>query len=185
MRSLPPRRRSCSTVCERPAVAQRDSASQVGDTREVLARMRAVMRRDAQPLQVPITHGKHPRAYRFAGWVLNLNTRRLSTQDETLLPPRPRSDGTPWRARRIWSHGTQKLCKHRGSCYRGNGWRPYLNGKALRLPSCAQSIRSLAYFKVVKATVHRQPLQAVASVGSDIVTQFFTLGRSCILAYQA
>jgi hypothetical protein len=27
-------------------------------------------------------------------------------------------------------------------------------------------------------------IQTDASVGSDIVTQFFTLGRSCILAYQ-
>lgn len=49
--------------------------------REVLARMRAVMRRTATCMQTPVTRGKHPRAYRFAGWVLNLNTRRLSAPD--------------------------------------------------------------------------------------------------------
>ncbi len=50
--------------------------------REVLARMRSVMRRTAQPVQIPITRGKHPRAYHFAGWTLNLNTRRLTSADE-------------------------------------------------------------------------------------------------------
>jgi DNA-binding response OmpR family regulator len=63
--------------------------------REVLARIRAVTRRagtapaDAQaparPLnssvQVPVTRGKHPRAYRFALWALNLNTRRLTSPE--------------------------------------------------------------------------------------------------------
>ncbi len=33
--------------------------------------------------------------------------------------------------------------------------------------------------------VHRRRFQADAPVGSDIVTRFFTLGRSCIPAYQA
>ncbi|KAF1045583.1 MAG: Aerobic respiration control protein ArcA [Herbaspirillum frisingense] len=42
--------------------------------REVLARMRAV--------QTPVTRGKHPRAYQFAGWNLSLNTRRLTAPDE-------------------------------------------------------------------------------------------------------
>ncbi|HTN67608.1 MAG TPA: response regulator transcription factor, partial [Burkholderiaceae bacterium] len=49
--------------------------------REVLARMRAVMRRAEGVAQVPVTRGKHPRAYRFAGWSLNLNTRRLAAPD--------------------------------------------------------------------------------------------------------
>lgn len=53
--------------------------------REVLARMRAVLRRSAQQVQVPITRGKHPRAYRFAGWTLNLNTRRLVAPDEHVV----------------------------------------------------------------------------------------------------
>ena len=53
--------------------------------REVLARMRAVLRRSAQPVQVPITRGKHPRAYRFGGWTLNLNTRRLVAPDERVV----------------------------------------------------------------------------------------------------
>ncbi len=63
--------------------------------REVLARIRAVTRRagtapadtqaPALPLnssvQVPVTRGKHPRAYRFALWALNLNTRRLTSPE--------------------------------------------------------------------------------------------------------
>lgn len=54
--------------------------------REVLARMRAVMRRANPPAtQTPVTRGKHPRAFRFAGWNLNLNTRRLTAPDETVV----------------------------------------------------------------------------------------------------
>ena len=64
--------------------------------REVLARIRAVTRRaghttpdTAAPamalthssVQVPVTRGKHPRAYRFAKWSLNLNTRKLLAPD--------------------------------------------------------------------------------------------------------
>jgi two-component system OmpR family response regulator len=65
--------------------------------REVLARIRAVTRRasgaanhpDAQAaslppnssVQVPVTRGKHPRAYRFSSWALNLNTRRLTSPE--------------------------------------------------------------------------------------------------------
>ena len=48
--------------------------------REVLARMRAVWRR-TDAVRSPVTRGKHPRAYRFDGWELNLNTRRLRTPD--------------------------------------------------------------------------------------------------------
>jgi len=48
--------------------------------REVLARMRAVWRR-TEAVRSPVTRGKHPRAYRFDGWDLNLNTRRLRTPD--------------------------------------------------------------------------------------------------------
>ncbi|NLP62664.1 response regulator transcription factor [Paraburkholderia sacchari] len=54
--------------------------------REVLARLRAVMRRAGQTTQAPMTRGKHPRAYRFAGWTLNLNTRRLTSPDESIVP---------------------------------------------------------------------------------------------------
>ena len=52
--------------------------------REVLARMRAVLRRTATPAApaAPVTRSKHPRAYRFAGWDLNLNTRRLTAPDQ-------------------------------------------------------------------------------------------------------
>jgi DNA-binding response OmpR family regulator len=46
--------------------------------REVLARMRAVMRR-SHSAPVPMTRGKLPRAYHFAGWSLNLNSRRLQS----------------------------------------------------------------------------------------------------------
>ncbi|MDR6739153.1 DNA-binding response OmpR family regulator [Herbaspirillum sp. 1173] len=51
--------------------------------REVLARMRAVLRRAAgQGAPTPVTRSKHPRAYEFAGWSLNLNTRRLTSPDK-------------------------------------------------------------------------------------------------------
>ncbi|MBG7620360.1 response regulator transcription factor [Herbaspirillum sp. AP02] len=52
--------------------------------REVLARMRAVLRRTATSAApaAPVTRSKHPRAYRFAGWDLNLNTRRLTAPDQ-------------------------------------------------------------------------------------------------------
>jgi two-component system, OmpR family, response regulator len=63
--------------------------------REVLARIRAVTRRASgaptgeaagerpshSGVQVPVTRGKHPRAYRFAAWGLNLNTRRLTSPE--------------------------------------------------------------------------------------------------------
>ena len=63
--------------------------------REVLARIRAVTRRAGgaptgeaagerpshSGVQVPVTRGKHPRAYRFAAWGLNLNTRRLTSPE--------------------------------------------------------------------------------------------------------
>ena len=66
--------------------------------REVLARIRAVTRRASgapgapageaagerpthSSVQVPVTRGKHPRAYRFAAWGLNLNTRRLTSPE--------------------------------------------------------------------------------------------------------
>ncbi len=49
--------------------------------REVLARIRAVIRRSSRSVQLPLTRGKHPRAYHFSGWNLNLNTRRLISPD--------------------------------------------------------------------------------------------------------
>lgn len=48
--------------------------------REMLARMRAVWRR-TDAVRSPVTRGRHPRAYRFDGWDLNINTRRLRTRD--------------------------------------------------------------------------------------------------------
>lgn len=66
--------------------------------REVLARIRAVTRRasHAAPqaaaapahssVQVPVTRGKHPRAYRFAKWSLNLNSRKLLAPDGKAVP---------------------------------------------------------------------------------------------------
>ena len=43
---------------------------------EVLARLPAVWRR-TDAVRAPVTRGRHPRAYRFDGWELNLNVRRL------------------------------------------------------------------------------------------------------------
>ncbi|WP_143040680.1 hypothetical protein [Paraburkholderia caballeronis] len=59
--------------------------------REARARMRAVMRRaglsaGASP-QAPVTRGKHPRAHRFAGWTLNLNSRRPTSPDDQAIVP--------------------------------------------------------------------------------------------------
>jgi two-component system, OmpR family, response regulator len=54
--------------------------------REVLARMRAVMRRAGGRPGAPLSRGKLPNAYRFAGWTLNLNTRRLSAADASTVP---------------------------------------------------------------------------------------------------
>jgi two-component system, OmpR family, response regulator len=54
--------------------------------REVLARMRAVMRRTGGVSSAPLSRGKLPNAYRFAGWTLNLNTRRLSAADTSTVP---------------------------------------------------------------------------------------------------
>jgi two-component system, OmpR family, response regulator len=55
--------------------------------REVLARVRAVLRRTATGgvQGAPITRGKLPRAYRFGGWTLNLNTRRLTAEDASVV----------------------------------------------------------------------------------------------------
>jgi DNA-binding response OmpR family regulator len=48
--------------------------------RELLARIRAVLRRYRMPALTP-TRDEHRRAYRFAGWELNLRTRRLTGPD--------------------------------------------------------------------------------------------------------
>ncbi|WP_323117730.1 response regulator transcription factor [Burkholderia alba] len=53
--------------------------------REVLARMRALWRR-VGPSTAPVRRGKHPRAYCFDGWTLNMNTRRLTTRDAVETP---------------------------------------------------------------------------------------------------
>jgi two-component system OmpR family response regulator len=53
--------------------------------REVLARVRAVLRRTSLS-GTPVTRGRHPRAYRFAGWSLNLNLRRLTGPDQRVVP---------------------------------------------------------------------------------------------------
>ncbi len=49
--------------------------------RQLLARMRAVARRTAVPVRMPLTRNRHPRAYRFGAWTLNLNTRKLQALD--------------------------------------------------------------------------------------------------------
>ena len=48
--------------------------------RELLARIRAVLRRYQRPSDLPAREDKR-RAYRFAGWELNLRTRKLSAPD--------------------------------------------------------------------------------------------------------
>jgi two-component system OmpR family response regulator len=48
--------------------------------RELLARIRAVLRRYQMPVEGPARDDKR-RAYRFAGWELNLRTRKLSAPD--------------------------------------------------------------------------------------------------------
>jgi two-component system OmpR family response regulator len=48
--------------------------------RELLARIRAVLRRYQNPSQLPGRDDKR-RAYRFAGWELNVRTRRLTAPD--------------------------------------------------------------------------------------------------------
>jgi DNA-binding response OmpR family regulator len=48
--------------------------------RELLARIRAVLRRYQAPLDSPARDDKR-RAYRFAGWELNLRTRKLGAPD--------------------------------------------------------------------------------------------------------
>ncbi len=53
--------------------------------REVLARMRALWRRTGASA-APARRGRQPRAYRFDGWTLNLDTRRLSSRDAQEVP---------------------------------------------------------------------------------------------------
>jgi len=48
--------------------------------RELLARIRAVLRRYQTPSDLPARDGKR-RAYRFAGWEFNLRTRKLTAPD--------------------------------------------------------------------------------------------------------
>ena len=48
--------------------------------RELLARIRAVLRRYQTPAELPVRDDKR-RAYRFAGWELNLRTRKLTASD--------------------------------------------------------------------------------------------------------
>jgi DNA-binding response OmpR family regulator len=52
--------------------------------RELLARIRAVLRRRRPEIQQGRPEGI--RAYRFDGWELNLNTRRLSNRDGQVVP---------------------------------------------------------------------------------------------------
>jgi two-component system OmpR family response regulator len=46
--------------------------------RELLARVRAVLRRYRTVQDAPVVRDNKPRAFRFAGWELNLRTRRLT-----------------------------------------------------------------------------------------------------------
>jgi len=52
--------------------------------RELLARIRAVLRRYQAPSDLPARDDKR-RAYRFAGWELNLRTRKLTAPDGSKL----------------------------------------------------------------------------------------------------
>ena len=52
--------------------------------RELLARIRAVLRRYRRPPEMPVRDNQR-RAYRFAGWELNLRTRKLSAPDNRRL----------------------------------------------------------------------------------------------------
>jgi DNA-binding response OmpR family regulator len=49
--------------------------------RELLARIRAVLRRYQTAREVLPAHGDKRRAYRFAGWELNLGSRRLTSPE--------------------------------------------------------------------------------------------------------
>src|SRR5467141_1975752 len=49
--------------------------------RELLARIRAVLRRYQTARAMLMAHGDKRRAYRFAGWELNLGSRRLTSPD--------------------------------------------------------------------------------------------------------
>jgi len=49
--------------------------------RELLARIRAVLRRTQAAREALAARDEHPRAYRFAGWELNVRTRRLTAPD--------------------------------------------------------------------------------------------------------
>ena len=49
--------------------------------RELLARIRAVLRRFQTVRELSPAHAEDPRAYRFAGWELNLRTRRLTSPE--------------------------------------------------------------------------------------------------------
>lgn len=53
--------------------------------RELLARIRAVLRR-AQTIQSTAETEEGPRAYRFAGWELNLRLRKLTAADAQIIP---------------------------------------------------------------------------------------------------
>jgi hypothetical protein len=65
----------------------------------------------------------------------------------------------------------------------------WLHVRDLTLLICVDRVANLspqpASADFVQPAVHRQRFQTDASVGSDIVTRFFTPGRSSILAYQA
>jgi two-component system, OmpR family, response regulator len=52
--------------------------------RELLARIRAVLRRYQRPTDLP-ARDEQRRAFRFAGWELNLRTRKLTAPDNTRL----------------------------------------------------------------------------------------------------
>ena len=65
--------------------------------RELLARIRAVLRRSELQARRPAPDGKRAR-YRFAGWELSLRTRRLTSPSGDVVPPdqgRVRAPGGP------------------------------------------------------------------------------------------
>jgi two-component system, OmpR family, response regulator len=65
-------------------LAADDYVTKPFNSRELLARIRAVLRR-YQTARELMPHDDKLRAYRFAGWELNLRTRRLSAPDGTRI----------------------------------------------------------------------------------------------------
>src|ERR1700724_1553846 len=94
---------------------------------------------------------------------------------------------------RIASIELRMSCRPPDCWIAGEGSRPtrpaFATGGRLPLTLAglyaAPRLRPVVLSSPRNRSAHRQRFQTNASVGSDIVTRFFTLGRSCIFAYQA